>query len=59
MTKGERIAIILAAYMAVIALFLMSFTGRYSWEQGQNNIHGKDYVPRILDTWTGKTESIF
>lgn len=58
MTSGEKIAVIVALYVIALAIFCHSLTGRYQWIPGQNGIHSKDYLPRVLDTWMGKYESI-
>ena len=59
MTRGEKIAVLVALYAIAFAIFCHSLTGRYQWIPGQNNTHEKDYLPRVLDTWTGKDKSIF
>lgn len=58
MTRGEKIAVIVALCAIAFAIFCHSLTGRYQWIPGENNVHGKDYLPRILDTWTGQHKSI-
>ena len=58
MTNKEKMALIFAIYLAAFAVFCHALTGRYHWIPGQNEIHGKDYLPRVIDTWTGKYESV-
>ena len=51
--------LVLIALIVSIGILFCGLKGRYVWVQGQNNIHGKDFMPRILDTWTGKSETVF
>ncbi len=58
MTRKQTIAVIIVLYLIAFMIFCHSLTGRYQWIPGENNVHGKDYLPRILDTWTGQHKSI-
>ncbi len=58
LTDNEKRIVLLIGFLIAIALFLNALTGRYQYWSGQNNIHGEDYLPSILDTWTGKTQSM-
>lgn len=59
MTNLQKWILLILGSIFSIGIFLHAFTGRFVWIPGQENVHGVDYLPKVLDTWTGKAEGNF
>lgn len=55
MSNVQKWLLVLAAIIAAVGI-LLGGLDRYVWVPGQNDIHGVDYLPKILDTWSGKSK---
>lgn len=54
MSNIQKWLMVAAVWVIAVAMLLSAFRGRYQYIMGQNDIHGLDYLPGALDTWTGK-----